>query len=203
MRHTTESNSGIEHIRALQWEDGFISQFYRILDESQKPLYFLNAIQQWLVSVMDFVTAAAAVCVVSLALNFKKSTSDTAMGLALLGLISFSDFTSQTIRFFVHMENTFGAVARIRDFARTTPVEADSEDSDDVPDQWPLAGRLDLNCVSAVYKYVTVSATRLHECVANEYVYRAESEKPHIALENITMSIQPGQTVGLIGRTGR
>ncbi|KAM3534221.1 hypothetical protein MY4038_002461 [Beauveria bassiana] len=180
--HSTESSTGIEHIRAFQMEEDFVRHLYRILDESQKPLYFLFAIQQWLISVMDFVTATAAVCIVSLALNFKKTTSASAMGLALLGLISFSDFTSQTVRFFVEMENTFGAVARIRDFARMTPKEEDEEKCEDVPDQWPLSGRVDLNCVSAMYK--------------------ADTEKPHVALENITVTIQPGQTVGLIGRTG-
>lgn len=151
--HSTESSTGIEHIRALQLEGDFVRHFYYVLDETQKPLYFLYAIQQWLVSVMDLITAAAAVCVVSLAVNFKKSTSATAMGLALLGLISFSDFTSQTIRFFVAMENTFGAVSRIRDFARMTPKENDDGVEEDFPDQWPLSGRLDLNCVSAMYKY--------------------------------------------------
>ncbi|KAM3549612.1 hypothetical protein ARSEF4850_008758, partial [Beauveria asiatica] len=181
--HSTESSTGIEHIRAFQMEEDFVRHLYRILDESQKPIYFLFAIQQWLISVMDFVTATAAVCIVSLALNFKKTTSASAMGLALLGLISFSDFTSQTVRFFVEMENTFGAVARIRDFARMTPKEEDEEKCEDVPDQWPLSGRVDLNGVSAMYK--------------------AGTEKPHVALENITVAIQPGQTVGLIGRTGR
>ncbi|KAH8715994.1 ABC transporter atnG [Beauveria bassiana] len=180
--HSTESSTGIEHIRAFQMEEDFVRHLYRILDESQKPLYFLFAIQQWLISVMDFVTATAAVCIVSLALNFKKTTSASAMGLALLGLISFSDFTSQTVRFFVEMENTFGAVARIRDFARMTPKEEDEEKCEDVPDQWPLSGRVDLDCVSAMYK--------------------ADTEKPHVALENITVTIQPGQTVGLVGRTG-
>ncbi|KAM3465138.1 hypothetical protein MY5147_004096 [Beauveria neobassiana] len=153
--HSTESSTGIEHIRAFQMEEDFVRHLYRILDESQKPLYFLFAIQQWLISVMDFVTATAAVCIVSLALNFKKTTSASAMGLALLGLISFSDFTSQTVRFFVEMENTFGAVARIRDFARMTPKEEDEEKCEDVPDQWPLSGRVDLDCVSAMYKYNT------------------------------------------------
>ncbi|OAA69111.1 ABC transporter, transmembrane domain, type 1 [Cordyceps fumosorosea ARSEF 2679] len=181
VRHSTESATGVEHIRALQLEEDFVGQFYLMLDEAQKPVYFLYAIQQWLTSAMDFVTATAAVCVVSLALNFKKSTSATAMGLALLGLISFSDFTAQTIRFFVAMENTFGAVARIRDFAGTTPKERD-EGVEEVPEQWPSSGRLDLNCVGAVYK--------------------ADTEKPHVALENITVSIKPGQTVGLVGRTG-
>ncbi|KAM3519750.1 hypothetical protein NHJ13051_007282 [Beauveria bassiana] len=155
--HSTESSTGIEHIRAFQMEEDFVRHLYRILDESQKPLYFLFAIQQWLISVMDFVTATAAVCIVSLALNFKKTTSASAMGLALLGLISFSDFTSQTVRFFVEMENTFGAVARIRDFARMTPKEEDEEKCEDVPDQWPLSGRVDLKCVSAMYKYDTVA----------------------------------------------
>lgn len=106
------------------------------------------------------------------------------MGLALLNLVSFSEFTSNSIRWFVAMENQFGAVARIRDFKRQTPTEKDGDGCcEDVPAQWPESGSIELNCVSAVYK--------------------PESEKPHKALENITVNIQPGQTLGLIGRTGR
>ncbi len=183
IRHFTESGTGIEHIRAFQREEEFSARLFRMLNETQKPYYSLYSIQLWLTSVLELITAVAAVSVVSIALNFRNSTSATAMGLALLNLVSFSEFTGGSIRWFIDMENQFGAVARIRDFKRQTPTEKDGDGCEDVPAQWPESGSINFNCVSAVYK--------------------PESEKPHLALENITVNIQPGQTLGLIGRTGR
>ncbi|KAJ6781210.1 hypothetical protein PWT90_10566 [Aphanocladium album] len=182
VRHFTETGAGIEHVRAFRLAEDFAVQLYRILDETQKPFYYMYSVQQWLASTMDLTTAGAAILVVSLALNFQRSTSASAMGLSLLSLISFSDFTGLSIQFFVKTENTLGAVARIREFARTTPREIDDDTCEAVPEQWPLSGRVDLHCVSAVYN--------------------PESEKPHIALENINLAIEPGDTVGLVGRTG-
>lgn len=156
VRHFTESGKGIEHIRAFQSQEEFIQRFYRILDETQKPYYYISYIQQWLALSMNLTTACAAICVVSLALNYKESTSQSAMGLALLSLISFSDFTGGTIQVFVNMENTFGAVARIREYERRTPREKDSEACQEVTAQWPFPGRVDLNCVSALYKSVHI-----------------------------------------------
>lgn len=151
IRHLTESASGIEYIRAFQWEQNFIAQLHHMLHETQKPYYCLLAIQQWLTVVMDFTTAGSAVCVVSLALNFKSSTSASAMGLALLTLISFSDFTGSSVRWFVQMENMFGAVARIREFAQSTPRESD-DGASDVPKRWPVSGKVEFDGVSASYK---------------------------------------------------
>lgn len=204
VRHFTESGSGIEHLRAFKLQHDFTRQLHRMLDETQKPYYYLLAVQQWLASVMGLLTLSAATCVVSLALTYKKSTSPSAMGLAMLSLISFSDFTGYTVRFFVAMENTFGAVGRIKDFVRNTPSEQDDESCEDVPDQWPGSGQIHLNSVSTVYKYVLIPSlvtVTYHALTAAPH--RPNSEKSHVALENITVAVQPGQTLGLVGRTGR
>ncbi|KAJ2963201.1 hypothetical protein NQ176_g10877 [Zarea fungicola] len=81
------------------------------------------------------------------------------------------------------MEMSFGAVARIRGLAESTPREKDAGGGqEDVSEHWPLTGKLELDGVTAVYK--------------------PESEKPHTALDNISFTVEPGDTVGIVGRTG-
>ncbi|KAJ3497677.1 hypothetical protein NLG97_g1716 [Lecanicillium saksenae] len=181
LRHLTESGTGVEYIRAFKWQEKFTVQLHRVLDQTQKPYYYLQAIQQWLTVVMDFITAGSAVVVVSLALNYKGASSASAVGLSLLTLVSFSDFTGATVRWFVVMENMFGAVARIREFAKSTPQESDDGTSS-LPERWSAAGKVEFCSISASYK--------------------SDTEKPHQALDNVSLTIQPGQTVGLVGRTG-
>lgn len=152
--HFTETDTGISHIRAFQRQSDFAGRLHGKLDESLKPYHLILAIQQWLGSVMNFTTAGMAVAVVSLALNFRQSTSGTAMGLALLSLISFSDFAGITVKFFVAMENNFGSVARIKAFSRDTPREVDDSDGEAaaLPEKWPGSGKVEFHGVSAAYK---------------------------------------------------
>lgn len=151
MRHVTETSAGIQHIRAFQWQEKLIQEFHIILDITQRPLYFLYCVQQWLEGVLDFSSAVAAIVVVTLAVKFPNSASANAMGLALLSLISFSETVSVWIRSSVAMETAFGAVSRIRTYAENTPAE-EFKDTAPVPPEWPATGKLELNSVTPVYK---------------------------------------------------
>ncbi|OAA73307.1 ABC transporter, transmembrane domain, type 1 [Cordyceps fumosorosea ARSEF 2679] len=180
-RHLVETTAGIEHIRAFRWQDALTHEFHEILDLTQKPFYFLISINQWLRSVMDLSTAACAVSIVGLALKFHNTASPASMGLSLLSLLYFSEIAAIFVRYYVNMEMAFGAVARIRAFMRNTPKEA-QRDCAPVPDDWPPAGKLDFSCVGVAYK--------------------PDTEKPHKVFRNVSVTVQPGQTIGIIGRTG-
>ncbi|OAQ98802.1 hypothetical protein LLEC1_03870 [Akanthomyces lecanii] len=182
-RHLVETAAGIEHIRTFRWQDAFKSELHEILDLTQKPFYFLISINQWLRSVMDLSTAACAVSIVGLALRFHNTASPSSMGLSLLSLLYFSDVAAIFVRYYVNMEMAFGAVARIRDFMKTTPEEQD-RDCAPVPENWPPAGKLDFSCVGVVYNF------------------RDGTEKAHTVFRNVSVTVQPGQTIGVIGRTG-
>lgn len=150
-RHLTETSTGIEHVRAFGWADAFVEDFHAIVDLTLKPVFYLYTIQQWLRSVMDLTSAVCAVSMVAIALRFKSSATPASIGLALLSLITFSETAALFIRFYVNMEMAFGAVARIRGFTQSTPVETD-EDGSEVPEDWPRTGSLEMNGVTAVYK---------------------------------------------------
>lgn len=151
MRHTVETAAGIEHIRAFQWQDRLIEEFHAILDLTQRPMYLLYCVQQWLEGVLDFSSTVAAVVVVTLAVKFPGSTSGNSMGLALLSLIAFSDTVCIWIKSTVAMGTAFGAVSRIQTYASTTPSE-DFKDAAPVPSDWPATGKLELNSVTAIHR---------------------------------------------------
>lgn len=152
--HFSETSTGIECIRASQWEPHTKLEFFKILRAAQKPFYCLLSIQQWLQVVLNMSSMAAAMILVTLALNFTGSASQSSMGLALLSLITFSDTMGIFISTWVDMETGLGAIARTRAFAQTTPIEKDKKCMHPLPNNWPAAGKVDFSCVSARYQYV-------------------------------------------------
>lgn len=181
VKQFTETSGGLEHVRTFHWEDAYVLDFYAALNIAQKPFYLLLCIQQWLATVMNLSTAFGAVIIVSLALRYSHTTSSTTIGLALLNLISFSETSNMFIRCFVGTETAYGGVARIRAFTDRTPIEGADEQHQPVDELWPFDGKIEFRQAGAVYQRRT---------------------GPHVALANLNLTVQPGQTIGLVGRTG-
>ncbi|XWW93222.1 hypothetical protein V2A60_001154 [Cordyceps javanica] len=180
--HVTESSSGMAHIRSFGWQYYFQSEFIQRLDSSQKPYYYLFCIQQWLTFVLDAMTFVSAVTLVSISLVFPHSTSDGAIGLALLNLISFSATASLFLSVWVRVETSLGGLSRIKEFCAETPKEEDRDGMPELEEDWPKTGKIDFNCVTASY--------------------RGPGGEVRRALNNATVSIQHAQKVSVIGRTG-
>ncbi|KAM3536887.1 hypothetical protein ARSEF1564_010189 [Beauveria bassiana] len=124
----------------------------------------------------------AAVTLVSIALVYPQSTSDGVIGVALLNLIFFSATASLFLSVRVRVETSLGGLSPIKEFCADTPREHDRAVMPDVEEDWPTTGKIDFNCVTPSY--------------------RAPSGEVRRALNNATVSIQHGQKVSLIGRTG-
>ncbi|OAA70037.1 Vacuolar metal resistance and drug detoxification protein [Akanthomyces lecanii RCEF 1005] len=180
--HLTETTSGIAHIRGLGWQEHFDAELALRLNHAQRPFYFLFCVQQWLTLALDFTTFVSAVTLVSIATIFPGSTSESAIGLALLNLISFSTTASWFLRTWVSLETSLGGLARIKAFCKDTPVEEDPADAEPLPENWPTSGKID-------YKGVTAS-------------YTGPNGEVRPALNDTSFSIPHGQKVGISGRTG-
>ncbi|OAA55637.1 ABC transporter, transmembrane domain, type 1 [Cordyceps fumosorosea ARSEF 2679] len=201
-KHFTESASGAVHIRAYRWQPTLTQEFNTVLDETQKPFYALFCVQQWLILTLDVVTTVAAVSVVGLAVKYTSHTSDTAMGLAFLSLITFSETASLFIQTWVETETCLGGVARVRDFATSTPVEEPCMPGPDLPDGWPRYGKIDFNCVDATYQLVSLHKFMFDIAPANARGDRVNGPRPYTALHNATLQVRPGEKIVIAGRTG-
>ncbi|KAJ3477705.1 hypothetical protein NLG97_g8769 [Lecanicillium saksenae] len=104
----------------------------------------------------------------------------TAIGLSFLNLILFAKTLEQLIGAWTDLETSVGALDRLREFMTTTPQEPDTRGGD-LPEHWPSAGKIELVGVNARYS--------------------AMAEEPAI-LKNVSFSVEAGQKVGVIGRTG-
>ncbi|KAJ3493500.1 hypothetical protein NLG97_g4685 [Lecanicillium saksenae] len=177
-----ETSAGIEHIRAFQWQEKMMADFSALVDCALRPFYSLLSVQQWLEIVLDSTTCCAATILVSIATIMSNSTSDTALGLALLNLISFGTTASFLIRVWVMMESCLGGLSRIKAFCEETPQEDEGQNKIPVAENWPVNGRVDFKSVSAAY--LSPSGAEIQ------------------AIDNADIAIEHGQKVGIIGRTG-
>lgn len=198
--HYTETSNGIRHIRTFGWHPQFLNKLYIVLDRAQKPYYFLYCCQRWLILVLDFTSAAAALCLVSISLTLPHETSGSAVGLALLILIGFTGTMSNLIRSWAELETGLGAISRIKDISTKTPLEKDTLSGPELPHNWPSNGGLDFNGVSATYQYVSLANTGRLILLTPR---RAKDGIVQRALDNVSFSIRPGEKVGISGRTGR
>lgn len=152
--HFLETVSGISSIRAFKWEQHFKSQCRDFLNQSQKPVYMLFCIQQWLTLVLDLVVGSLAVILVSIVTSLKERFGAAEVGLALYLLLSFNQSLAHAIRMWTMMETSIGAVTRVQRFVKDTPKEEHEVSELVITPDWPMSGAVEFRDVVAGYRYV-------------------------------------------------
>ncbi|KAK1724246.1 ABC transporter [Colletotrichum acutatum] len=178
--HFLETLKGVATIRAYQWQGKFEEQATKLLDISQKPHYMLACIQQWLALVLDLIVGALALIIVSMATSITDKFSPGAIGVSMVLVLGFNNSLATTIKNWTALETSIGAVARIREFAQTTPSEERELGSSGVPpERWPMQGRITFENVTARY-----------------------TKDGDATLKNLTLSISSGQKIAVCGPSG-
>jgi ABC-type multidrug transport system fused ATPase/permease subunit len=177
--HFTETLAGLATIRAFNWQSAFQAKNRKYLDSSQKPYYLMFCIQRWLNLVLDLFVAGMAVVLIALSTQIRSSTTSAAIGLSMLNILSFSKSLTSLITYWTQLETSLGAVARLKEFERDTPSEDLPQEKRDVPPQWPSKGEVEIKDLVVGYK----------------------PDLPP-AISNVSLTIRPGQKIGLVGRTG-
>ncbi|GJC78756.1 ABC transporter atnG [Colletotrichum liriopes] len=180
--HFTETLNGVVTIRAFGWQPEFVKEQLRLLDISQGPYYLLFCIQRWLAIVLDLFVAVIATALVAFAVKLTNTTSGGAIGLSMVSLMGLNSSLSRLISSWTNLETSLGAIARLRDFVRDTPQEdgVNAQNLHTLPEGWPAVGAINIRNINARYK------------TDNDDILR-----------NISLIIQPGQNIGICGRTGR
>lgn len=177
--HFLETLDGLATIRAFGWEYTARKTQSDNLDRSQQPYYMLLCVQRWLNLVLDLMVAAVAVIVMTLAVQLRSTTSAGLLGIALNNVLGFNKSLSTLVMSWTQLETSLGAIARTKTFTETTTSEKKPGENFEVPEDWPSNGEIKFNNVSATY---------------------GDSIR---AFDGISMSINPGQKIGICGRTGR
>ena len=147
-----QSLSGLATIRAFGWQRESIAQNHDLLDRSQRPFYLLFMVQRWLTLVLDLINTALAVLVVAVASHLRGHVSVGFTGVSLTQIISFTASMKLFILFWTQLENSLGAVTRIKNFEAETQNENLARETADVPENWPSSGRIEIKDLSATYE---------------------------------------------------
>ncbi|KAF3760028.1 P-loop containing nucleoside triphosphate hydrolase protein [Cryphonectria parasitica EP155] len=177
--HFIESLNGLATIRAFGRMDQFTDKTLALLDEAQRPYYLLLCLQRWLLLVLKLTVAGLAILIMGLAVKLRATVEPGLLGIALVMMMSMGTSLSGFINNWTLLETSLGAVARIRNFATETPSETDSRNNVGPVPSWPTQGAIEYDNVSVRY-----------------------SNTSDPVLRGISMSIKPGQKIGLCGRTG-
>ncbi|KAJ5562000.1 hypothetical protein N7535_003537 [Penicillium sp. DV-2018c] len=177
--HFTDCLQGLVTLRAFGWQHAMEKKNIALLDHSQRPFYFMFAIQRWLTLSLDMVVAGIAVLLIILVVALRGSTLSAGyVGVALLNVIQFSQSIKLLVTFWTNLETHIGSIHRIRDFTSTVESEDQPGEDQDVPPNWPSKGAVAFHSVSAAY--------RPSEPVLND----------------VSLTVQAGEKVGICGRTG-
>lgn len=152
--HFTETTTGLRHIRSQGRQEEFLREGLCKLDNAQKPYYYMLCIQRWLTLVLDMLVLAIAVLLESMALRFAGQTSESALGLALLNLITFASQIQRCFISWTSMETSLGVVSRLRSLTENAPLEDDMPPPDELLPNWPDKGCVTFSNVALSYRYV-------------------------------------------------
>lgn len=177
--HFIETLDGLSTIRALGWQILASDLQAKRLDRSQRPYYMLLSVQRWLNLVLDLIVTALAVIVVGLATQLRGSTSGGLLGIALNNILGVNKSLSDLVTYWTSLETSLGAIARVKSFSESTPSEDQPHVNHALSQAWPETGEIQLSRVSVVH----------HNGAQG--------------LEGVSLTISPGQKLGICGRTGR
>lgn len=149
---TIETLDGLASIRAFGFEGGIIEAMCKSLDDSQRPVYLLACLQQWLLFASDMVVAVLAVILITITTTLREQIGVGFMGLALSNIVGFSSTVQMLLVTWVQLEISIGAVARVKRFASSIEPEKLDEPSMDAPrEDWPSKGKVSFRNVSVSY----------------------------------------------------
>jgi ATP-binding cassette subfamily C (CFTR/MRP) protein 1 len=139
----------------------------------------MNSIQRWLSLTLDLMVAGVAVILMILVATMRGQ--DTAyFGVALYQVVLFTQSIKMLLQFWTNLETHIGSIARIKQYSEQTPRELQVEvGNHSVPTNWPQKGKIEFNKISAGYS------------------------QTHLAIKELSLTIEAGDKIGLCGRTGR
>ena len=175
-----EAVSGISTVKAYGLQDKFISEIEKKVDKntmSMEPNFVAN---RWL-SVRLEMLGNVIIFFASLLAVLGRDTLDPGIvGLSLSYAMQITNTLNQLILRTSIIENNMVSVERIMEYQSGLPQEAAWQlDNDPEPEDWPKEGKINLDNLQVRYR-----------------------EGLELVLKGVSLNIQGGESVGIVGRTG-
>uniref|UniRef100_A0A665WLW5 Multidrug resistance-associated protein 1 n=1 Tax=Echeneis naucrates TaxID=173247 RepID=A0A665WLW5_ECHNA len=177
--HFNETLLGTSVIRAFGEQARFIYESDRRVDHNQKAYYPGIVANRWLAVRLEFVGN----CIVSFAALFaviaRESLSPGIMGLSISYALQLTASLTWLVRMSSDIETNIVAVERVKEYTDTEKEAEWKHKCPPIPPRWPTNGCIDIRGFGLRYR---------HDL--------------DLAIRNMTIKINGGEKVGIVGRTG-
>lgn len=178
--HFSESLSGLTTIRAYGELDRFCLENIQLTDVENRAYWLTVVNQRWLAIRLDFLGSLLTFAVSLLTVGIRFSIFPGQTGVTLSYILLVQQSFTWMVRQVAEVENNMNSVERVVHYAKEVEQEAAHEVKDSpAPADWPSRG----------------------EIVMKDVVMRYRPELPPV-LKGLSMSLSPGEKIGVIGRTG-
>ena len=174
-----ETLSGVVTIRAYGDERRFIRDNQHRVDTHNRPFIYLWATNRWLALRVDFAGALVTFFAGVFVIQSIGTIDAGSAGLSLTYAIMFTENILWLVRLYSANEQNMNSVERVKEYMEVEQEAQAIVEDQRPPKNWPSKGAI---------QFINYS-TR----------YRADLEP---VLRELTFSIQPGERVGIVGRTG-
>jgi len=170
---------GLRTIHAFEKESDFLARFTKMFDENTTCLYLGSIAMRWLAVRIDTL-AVTSVCITAfLTVILHGQVPPALAGLALAYAAHISGVFHYTVRLMSDTEVRFISVERLNLYHESLECEGKRRVLSKPPSDWPSKGGIKFKNVSLRYR----------------------NGLPEV-LKGVSFSIQPGETLGVVGRTG-
>ncbi|KAL2911120.1 hypothetical protein HK105_209425 [Polyrhizophydium stewartii] len=177
--HISESLTGIPTILSFGLSERFIGMQHSKMDANNKANFILSSAQIWLGVRLSLLSSLAIFAVLMLAAFDLVNAAVVGLGVSMA--LSLGDGFNHLLTTVSEAEAMFNSVERLDYYAKDLPAEAARELPTDPKDgEWPTAGA------------VAISSLEI----------RYPSRPDHAVIQDLSLDIQPGEKVGVVGRTG-
>ncbi|KAF8802271.1 multidrug resistance-associated ABC transporter [Phlegmacium glaucopus] len=172
-----ETISGVTIIRAFGASSKFLRDMLRCVDTNANPYYWMWGVNRWL-SIRFNLLSAVVVGVTGLLCLVTPSISASTAGFALAFASTVTNDLLFLVRRFVALEQSMVALERVKEYTELKREPPEFIEPRPSP-SWPSSGAI--KCEDLVIRYAP--------------------ELPNV-LHNLNFEINPGEKVGILGRTG-
>ncbi|KAH6571206.1 hypothetical protein BASA60_007281 [Batrachochytrium salamandrivorans] len=177
--HISETLVGLATVKAFRVEDRFVKRQRELMNLSNTPSMLKVLGSVWVNLRIEIL--ASTVILVLVLIGTTSDINSSQIGIALTYAIALTGLINLLLMAFSQLDAEMNAVERLDVYATTLPQEKAREIDQDPPvGKWPTSGAISFKNLEIRY----------------------ESRPDFAVIKNLSLDIQPGEKVGIVGRTG-
>eukprot|EP00079_Xenopus_tropicalis_P030383 XP_012826370.1 PREDICTED: multidrug resistance-associated protein 1-like [Xenopus tropicalis] len=177
--HFNESLQGVYVIRAFREQERFIQDNNMRLNMNQRFYFCSFVANRWLSVRCDFLSNFIVFTVAIVGVLFRDNITPGLVGLAVVNSLRLTGVLKEAVHVATDMETNSVSVERVKEYCDAEPEAPWTSDNASDPSNWPSKGKIEFQNYGLRYR-----------------------PDLDLALKNVTASIQQGEKVGIVGRTG-